>query len=436
MQMNNITKFLRPNILPAVALLTLILGGHNLSGQSVSQASKEKSRSLQLIRQVDYVDNAAREPMIVEHPNGTLFVSGYEASANQTTPRLWKSTDHGISWQPVSVGTEAEGASANSDVDLAVAPDGTLYLVSMWFDLKTNEGAHIVVGTSADGGNTWHWTMLSKKRFDDRPWVKVAGDGTAHVIWNDGSGVYHTMSRDRGITWSTPQKISSEGGSSHLAVAPNGEVAVRIVPPSASGNKFSEGVDLLVVSTDGGINWGKKTVPGERNWAARIRTPGATPRWVEPIAWDARGRLNLLWTQVDGVWLGLSEDWATTWKTWRIAESKGDALSYFPYLIARGSGQLAATWHSGAATNLSWRVCAIDIPSDGSVPQTRCSTRLQMDSWTKRDAEKGYAPERSTAGEYLPVLFLHDGDLAVVTPIQNSTTNHFGFSFWRFKGSQ
>jgi hypothetical protein len=80
-----------------------------------------------------------------------------------------------------------DGAIGNSDVDLAVSPDGTLYFVSMGFDNKASEGKHIAVGVRRNSGNTWHWTMLSKKRFDDRPWVAVEPDGTVHVVWNDGN---------------------------------------------------------------------------------------------------------------------------------------------------------------------------------------------------------------------------------------------------------
>jgi hypothetical protein len=40
---------------------------------------------------------------------------------------------------------------------------------------------------------------------------------------------------------------------------------------------------------------------------------------------------------------------------------------------------------------------------------------------------------RDTAGEYLSVLYLRDGDLAVVSPIQNPETKRSGFSFWRFR---
>lgn len=137
--------------------------------------------------------------MIVEHPDGTLFVTGYggggPSDRKQTVPRLWRSSDHGTTWSAVNVGTEADGAVGNSDVDLAVAHDGTLYFVSMGYDAKINEGTHIAVGVSTEGGKIWHWTMLSKHRYDDRPWVVVAPDGSAHVIWNDGSGVHHAASR-------------------------------------------------------------------------------------------------------------------------------------------------------------------------------------------------------------------------------------------------
>jgi hypothetical protein len=369
--------------------------------------------------------------MIVEHPDGTLFVAGYgspDFSNPQKVPRLWRSSDHGNTWNLVNVGTESDGAIGNSDVSLAMAADGTLYFATMIIDLKTAEGVQITIGVSHDIGKTWQWTTLSKKRFDDRPWVAVAPDGTAHVIWNDGGGVCHSVSRDRGSHWSEPQRIHSAGGSSHLAIGPKGEIAVRIGATSASANKIDEGVDLIAISTDTGLTWQERLVPGHRDWAP-TGTDGVIPRWVEPLAWDTHGALYNLSTSIKGVWLYRSEDLGLHWRTWKIADV--DELSYFPYLTVSKSGEIAATWFSGGGANLHWQACRIQM-SEGGELSIRRSQLLTTDTWSWPDAH-GNAPVRDTAGEYLPALFLRDGTLAVVTPIQNSRLKRYGFSFWTFQ---
>jgi hypothetical protein len=40
-------------------------------------------------------------------------------------------------------------------------------------------------------------------------------------------------------------RIFDHGGSSHFAVSPHGELAVRVAPGSASGDKCDDGVDLV-----------------------------------------------------------------------------------------------------------------------------------------------------------------------------------------------
>ncbi|MBP1599370.1 MAG: repeat-like domain, partial [Acidobacteria bacterium] len=222
--------------------------------------------TLSMAAPIDHLDVVAREPMIVEHPNGTLFVSGFGAafrSGKRTDEAtLWKSGDGGTTWARVNVGTVADGVAGNSDVDLAVARDGTLYFANLVYDEKANQGKQISVGVSRDAGASWKWTLLSKTPFDDRPWVKVAPDGAAHVIWNDGHGVCHAVSQDSGRTWMERDRIHPKGGSSHMAVGPNGEVAVRVTPTSAAGPKYDEGVDLIAVSADGGMIWRKEPAPG------------------------------------------------------------------------------------------------------------------------------------------------------------------------------
>ena len=43
------------------------------------------------------------------------------------------------------------------------------------------------------------------------------------------------------------------------------------------------------------------------------------------------------------------------------------------------------------------------------------------------------APTQDTGGEYLGVTFLHDGSLAVVTPIQHGASKRFGFTWWKLE---
>ncbi|MGB7135827.1 MAG: sialidase family protein [Acidobacteriaceae bacterium] len=326
------------------------------------------------------------------------------------------------------MGTPADGATGNSDVSLAVAPDGTLYFVQLLFDPRTATGVHVALGVTRNLGATWRWTVLAKDHWEDRPWVAVAPDGTAHVIWNDTSGVLHTMSRDDGATWSTPQTLDPTGGSSSLAVGPQGDVAVRVVPAHAGGYKFTAGADCIVVSTDGGRTWQKHAPPGDQDWAP-TDVEGSIPRWVEPLTWDTRGALYSLWTNIKGVWLAQSMDAGMTWKQWQVADI--DALSYYPYLTAQSPGNLAATWFSGAANALQWHVAHIQIESHQ--PRRRVTQRSGpvTGSWTTSSETGGPVPY--TAGEYRSVIFLHNGDLAVVSPIQNPKTKRLGFIYWEFR---
>lgn len=137
----------------------------------------------------------------------------------------------------------------------------------MTYDMQADVGTDVSIGASPDGGKTWTWRPISKVRLDDRPWVDVAPDGTAHVIWNNAAGVHHAVSHDRGRTWAELGLVHEGGASSHLAVGPRGEVAVHVVP--ASGDRFDPTVDLIAVSTDGGVQHQKVKRQGFTFWRLR-----------------------------------------------------------------------------------------------------------------------------------------------------------------------
>ncbi len=409
--------------------LKLMLGVVLIAGTWGWSQTKNETR-LDLLDPVHHHDWLAREPMVVEHPNGTLFVSGYGSFTLDSAPLLWKSRDRGATWSRVNVGTEADGALGNSDVDLAVARDGTLYFASLGYNGKAKEGVYVAMGVSRDAGETWSWRMLSKNRFDDRPWVKVAPDGAAYAIWNDGAGVRLSSSRDRGVTWSEPVRIHDRGGSSHLAVGPNGEISVRITPRSAGGPKYDPGVDLIAVSLDGGRTWRKSDAPGEREWTEKRSDP--VPRWVEPLAWDVNGSLYSFWTNVKGLWLARSRDKGETWKAWQLLQAH--EVCYYPY-VAAGShaGELAGTWFSGLDDALQAHLALIRVSDGDTEPRVIQAPIFRPDSWSPSlgVADLTLPQKRSTAGEYLATIFLRDGGVGVVGPLSNLHAKRVGFSWWR-----
>ncbi len=408
-----------------VAFSSLVL----LSACTGARVSHNEGRamkaSLVALRSFDVTGMRAREPMVVRGRDGALFVTGYGEAA----PVLWRSVDQGATWKSVNVGTAADGAIGNSDVDLAVAPDGTLYFVAMSYDREKNEGTGISVASSRDEGATWKWKSLSRDRFDDRPWVEVSPNGTAHVIWNDGAGQSHAVSTDRGATWSERGRIHRRGGSSHLAISSKGHIAVRITPLSASANKFDKGVDFVAVSSDGGIKWTLRDLPGTRDWSGDWSNGDETlSRWVEPIAWDSQGVLYSLWSEGTSMWLARSADLGVAWTKWRVAQDSVPV--YFPYLIARGNGDLAATWYSGLDEAVRVNVAHISYSEGSRRPLITQTVPFAIPSFVRNDSLP--ATHRDTAGEYVPIMFLAENRLAVVTTIQDRTSQRYGFTFRPF----
>lgn len=405
----------------AFIMLVGILQANSAAGDNI----------LRLVTRGDHLDTLAREPILVRHESGALFVAGYASQVTGTDwtapPLLWRSDDDGTSWNRVDVGSTADGAQGNSDVDLAIGADGTVYFLSMGFNRSTREGTHIAVGVSNDVGKTWQWHMLSATRFDDRPWISVAPNGTVHVIWNDGGGVRHSISLDSGRSWTEQQSIHSAGGSSHLAIGPQGDIAVRISPISASANKYEAEVDLIATSRDNGESWAKRPPPVSLSWDPTLSDPQKVSRWVEPLAWGKEHRLWHLWSEGQVVKLGWSDDYGESWQIVGVAHE--DGVAFFPYMVAGPTGQLAATWFVNDGEKLSARVVLIETPTAAESKFAVSSSDLfTISAWL----ENTETPVQTPAGEYIPVIFLPDGKLALVSPIQDAGRDRWGFTWWVF----
>jgi hypothetical protein len=200
---------------------------------------------------------------------------------------------------------------------------------------------------------------------------------------------------------------------------------VRITPLSASGNKFDPETDHLAVSTDGGASWLLRDLPGTRAWNPTFDQSQGLFRWVEPVTWDSTAALFSLWSEGTTLWLARSTDEGASWTTWQIVQDSTEL--YFPYLVARARGDLAATWFAGYGDSLRANFAHILVNSAQAVPRVTRADPFDFPAfdWSDTSAQ----PTQDTAGEYLPAIFLRDGRLAVVSTIQDATQDRWGFTF-------
>src|SRR3989441_12869959 len=100
-------------------LLSVLTSGACTHRRGAAAPGATPSGILAVAQRVEHLDVAGCEPMVVEHPDGSLFVAGY---GPQPRPTLWKSRDRGATWTRVGVGSETQGAIGNSAGDITVSP--------------------------------------------------------------------------------------------------------------------------------------------------------------------------------------------------------------------------------------------------------------------------------------------------------------------------
>jgi len=396
---------------------------------ATSSVSAQNAKKLTVTEKVKVSGDLAREPMVAEAPNGDLYVTGYRNGS--TSPQLWKSTDSGKTWQMLDVGTVADGADGNSDVDLVVDDTGKVYFLTMKFtkvpedtsnfDWSSMKGIHIALGQSDNGGEDWKWDFISQNDFDDRPWVTLASDKSVHIVWNDGNGVHYRVSEDNGASWQERPKIHDLGGSSHFTAGPNGLLAARVSPMSASGNRFDAEVDLIKVSKDFGKTWNSVPLPGTREWSPELGK--GLPRWVEPLAFSEKGELFHVWSEGQvlkmGVWDETQSDWAIT------TVSTSEQSIYYPFMSMGEDGPLI-TWVSGMNETLKHHA-AVLTQKDGTW-HVHEMTPTALPEITSRF---GMGDAMAVGGEYFPLIQLQNGDFAMITTVQDNKNQDYGFTWWR-----
>lgn len=286
------------------------------------------------------------EPMLGVAPDGTIFLTGTgpgqrltpedaPLSAYRPTQTIWRSADDGQSWEDVTPELPPTTHTGGVDNVLTVAPDGTVYYLN-----AAGATQHMV--RSTDAGDTWDPLPLPPFPAPmHRAWIVADDQGQVHVASESLATLnnWHLGSQDRGTTWGPPTPIHEDPGfGSDLAMGPDGTLYLARTSLAAATPAEEDTWDLLV-STDGGTTWERRTMfPQEAE---------LTGSW-QSLEVGPDGTLYMVWAQMHEGTSLVHYAYSTDGQTWSqprpVAPVAGSQT--LPWLDVRGPGELGVVWYA------------------------------------------------------------------------------------------
>jgi photosystem II stability/assembly factor-like uncharacterized protein len=237
----------------------------------------------------------------------------YEYYMGATGGGLWKTTDAGVSWKPVTDGL----INSSSVGAVAVSPSNPdiVYIGTGESDIRGNiiqgDGAY----KSTDAGKTWthiglaDTQVIAKIRIDpaNPDLVYVAAFGH-HAAPNPDRGVYR--SKDGGKTWDRILFRDNRTGANELIIDPNNPRVLYVALWEAYRNAFE-------MSSGGPGSGIFKSTDGGDHWTEISRNPGLPKGMLGKIGLSVSGAdSNRVYAQIeadDGGFF-LSDDAGATWQ--------------------------------------------------------------------------------------------------------------------------
>ncbi len=248
-------------------------------------------------------------------PTGTLVVGfGYSD--------VWLSLDAGQSWELLNPEPDTDTRSVmreGGDCDVAIGPDGTLWLVDSWL-------GGLSMGRSADG-KSWTGTSLAAPvPVADRPWIQVDGAGVVHMTYQDvqfsmPSVIWYTSTTD-GVLFSPPVVVA--------AASPDGAFTW-----TGDFSVSDDGVELASVYTRRSSVIGVG-MQAEQVWVATSTDGGAS--WSNTLISQREGPASFLYPSLDrdaagGLHVVFSEDLGRTQPTFYTTSTDGGASWSEPFAL-------------------------------------------------------------------------------------------------------
>lgn len=300
--------------------------------------------------------------LIAAHPSWTLFrgADPYMAFSLTGQSHMWRSIDHGATWSYIVRTADATPTAAHcigvSDPDFSVAPNGRVSFV----ELPAPNMAGM--SRSLDDGATWGCMASNALSSGQTDRVFLArNDEYVYAIGRVSpyqGAVFR--SDDEGASWTF--RGASYCSRADIAIGPTGKLYVNCGAH-------------LAISTDGGVSWTNRTIPGAQS--------GAWMKGTEP-ALDSAGNVYVAWrntnaTAGDRIMVGWSANDGLTWSsvevTHRVGIPVGDQI--WPVVTAGSAGRVAVTWfgtQGARGPGAEWRVYNAMVSTTGVSPTIRTST--------------------------------------------------------------
>lgn len=294
------------------------------------------------------------ESRVAHDPLGNLYVAAIEGVPGGVD--MWKSQDSGNSFTYLGEPDGAQAASMDGatgagvgggDEDLAVAPNGTVWMNSLWLGSTTQ-------CTSTDGGAAWVDNPAgSNIPGDDRQWIANDGNNIVYLTYKQvGADLTGTdsivalKSTDGGITFGSPVFVTTPaagvqpGDQGNIAVDPNNHYVYTVFFDTTETSVY------IGRSIDGGATWDLKLVYAEPAGAPALGNIFAA------LAIDKGSGLHVVFSDSNHVFLTSSKDNGTTWTPpVRVNNGSNSRSAMQPWVTAGAYGKVNVTWLGSSDSN-------------------------------------------------------------------------------------
>ena len=301
---------------------------------------------------------------------GNIYVATIQGTPAGTD--MFKSVDHGQSFtylgQPdgaQAAATVARGAGfGGGDEDIAIDPNGRVYMISLWGDPVVGVPLSITSCNSSDGGATWIANPISQTTpIVDRQWIAVPANNTVYMTFKQEGdlvtggtpSIFFEKSIDAGVTFTQVTEVTrpvlgiQPGFEGNIVVDPNnGNIYLSFI-----GTNTNE--VYLARSTDGGQSFIIGLIfsgPSNINYSHVFPV----------IAVDKGSGLHLTFSDGHSVFLTSSNDLGNTWTPpVRVSNGPNTKTTVFPWLSPGDYGKVDLVWLGTSAsseldTNAQWQV--------------------------------------------------------------------------------